>query len=231
MSEGFDTMGQKITEAWQIENIIAAATKSHGEVSPHRLEMLKRGDALPRYFVQDWLDDAGCFDVSWRSSPDQTPPPLADFHPINVGARPASRSSVFISAIGVSAADFVAYLIKLHRLGIDAGALAAASALRPAIARRKFLTSVEIHVLWARREIDRFRDPLVIRTAAAGANPVTIVGRSGHTLSVVHGADGNAVLIGHGPKPSRRKIEVHALSAMASRPRPSDANLITARSS
>lgn len=204
----------QITEAWQIENIIAATTKSSGEVSPHRLNRLRSGDALPRYFVEDWLDDAGCFDVSWKSSRDSQPPILADFRPVTVGARPSSKSIVFLGAIGVGAADFVAHLMKLHRLGINAGALAAAAALRPSIVRRKFLTSAELKILWARRELDHFDCPLVVPTSVPWGDDVVMVGNSGHTVSIVSDAEGNAVLVGHGVKPSRRKLDAQQLNAI-----------------
>ncbi|HQT89611.1 MAG: hypothetical protein B7Z58_17715 [Acidiphilium sp. 37-64-53] len=182
-----------------IESLIHAAKTSTGGHSQNHLAALARGEPLPSYRVEDWLCNAGCHRLFTNHAilhdwPDE-------------GAYPLPRNNFAMSGRGVTAARFVAYLIKLHRLGIDAGAKAAITALRPTLAKRKYLTAAELHVWWGPKEMDRFEDALIIQTDAEWDEPITVVGNSGHTLSVVPNRDGRAILIGHGVKPSRRKME------------------------
>jgi hypothetical protein len=182
-----------------IETLIHAAQNSTGKTSQNHLAALARAEPLPSYRVEDWLCNAGCHRLFTNHAilhdwPDE-------------GAYPRPRGNFAMSGRGVTAARFVAYLIKLHRLGIDVGAKAAIAALRPTLAKREFLTAAELHVWWGPKEMDRFSDALTIQTDAEWSEPVTLQGNSGHTLSVVPNREGHAVLIGHGVKSTRRKME------------------------
>jgi len=64
-----------------------------------------------------------------------------------VYARPRNGSTY--GGAGVLAADFVAGLLRLHRFGVDLGAMRAVDAYRPLLLRRKRMTDSEVWIWWA----------------------------------------------------------------------------------
>jgi hypothetical protein len=165
------------------------------------LKWIANGDMMTLDQAEHWLRSCRV-----RNAYDKHPV-LFDLQKSDFCYHPRSRQEVIIFE-GVSAATFVLHLIKLHRLGIDAGALCAIDALRTRLAKQKTLSPDELKIVWGRKRLACCK-PLIIRTAEKWTGvPQATAGLNGFTLTIGPDQEGNATLVGARSK--GRKTDVQA---------------------